>query len=207
MDEKAWDDRYAADELVWSAEPNRWVVETFAGKRASGAAYDIACGEGRNALWLADRGWDVTAVDFSERGLATARRLHAAHPRADQLRISWVHGDVREHPPAAGSCTAVVVAYLHLPADQRRKVVRAAADGLRAGGTLLVVGHDTGNLTGGFGGPQDPAVLFTATDVLADLQGMPGLEVRRAERVRRPVATEDGGRIALDALVEVLRTA
>lgn len=207
MDSKAWDDRYAAADLVWSAEPNRWVVETFADKPATGRAYDIATGEGRNALWLAERGWDVTAVDFSEQGLATARRLHAGHPHADRLRVTWVHGDVLHHPPAPRSCAAVVVAYLHLPPPERRQVVRGAANGLQVGGTLLVVGHDSSNLAEGVGGPQDPAVLFTAADVVGDLAGMDGLEVRRAERVQRPVAADDGERVAQDALVEVLRTA
>jgi hypothetical protein len=84
--------------------------------------------------------------------------------------------------------------------------VRGAAAGLAVGGTLLVVGHDTSNLTEGVGGPQDPAVLFTAADVVADLAELAGLEVRRAERAQRPVGTGPDQRTALDAVVEVVRT-
>ena len=71
-----------------------------------------------------------------------------------------------------------------------------------------MVAHDSANLTEGIGGPQDPAVLFTASDVLDDLAGLDGVSfsVERAERVRRPVATEDGGADALDVLVRVRRT-
>ena len=72
------------------------------------------------------------------------------------------------------------------------------------GGTLLVVGHDTTNLTGGHGGPQDPDVLFSPDDVAADLAGS-GLVVDRAERVHRTVDTADGERVAIDALVRAQR--
>ena len=60
MDAAGWDARYATTDLVWSAEPNRWVVETFEA-RPPGRGLDLGAGEGRNTLWLAERGWDVTA--------------------------------------------------------------------------------------------------------------------------------------------------
>jgi hypothetical protein len=68
---------------------------------------------------------------------------------------------------------------------------------------LLVIGHDTTNLTDGVGGPQDPTVLFTPEDIVADLG--PGFAVQKATRVRRPVATPDGDRTAIDALVVAIR--
>lgn len=94
----------------------------------------------------------------------------------------------------------MLVFYLQLPAAQRRTIVRAAADAVAPGGTLLLVAHDRSNLKHGHGGPQQPAVLYTGEDVVADLDGS-GLEIERAERVERPVQTPDGERIALDALV------
>jgi ubiquinone/menaquinone biosynthesis C-methylase UbiE len=89
MERERWDDRYRTDELIWRAEPNRFLVEEVVGL-APGRALDLACGEGRNALWLAERGWQVTAVDFSAVGLAKAQRL--ASERALDLR--WVEADV-----------------------------------------------------------------------------------------------------------------
>ena len=64
MDQSQWDELYAGTELVWTAEANRFVVEELAGLTA-GRALDLGTGEGRNAIWLAERGWQVTAVDFS----------------------------------------------------------------------------------------------------------------------------------------------
>ncbi len=185
------------DELIWRAEPNRFLVEEVA-RMKPGRALDLACGEGRNALWLAERGWQVTGVDFSPVGLAKARRL-AVVRRVD---VSWLRADVLEWNPPQTAFDLVIVMYLQLPADARRRVLSRAARALTPGGTLLVVGHDSTNLTEGTGGPQDPAVLFSPEDVANDL---PGLDIERAERVRRPVHTEHGDVDAIDALVRAVR--
>jgi SAM-dependent methyltransferase len=203
MDAAAWDARYAAADLIWSPDPNPRVVETF-GDRPPGSALDLGTGEGRHALWLAQRGWDVTAVDFSGEAIRKAQALQAAHAPQTLPRITWLQADLLTHVPAPRSSSAVLVMYIHLHDAARRAILRRAADALAVGGVLLVVGHDRTNLSRGVGGPRDPSVLFTADDVVVDLAGMAGLEVRRAERVRRPVG--DDGRVALDALVEVVRT-
>ncbi|MFF8770511.1 class I SAM-dependent methyltransferase [Kitasatospora sp. NPDC015120] len=199
MDSRAWDDRYAASELVWGTEPNRWVVRELAGL-APGRALDLAAGEGRNSMWLAGLGWEVTGLDFSTIALGRAERLTAALPDAVADRLTWRHGDARTFEAPPGGYDLVLVAYLQLPAEDRRAALRAAAGALAPGGTLLVVGHDSSNLTEGVGGPQDPSVLFTADDVLADLAGA-GLRTVRAERVRRPVGDAE----AIDALVRLER--
>jgi SAM-dependent methyltransferase len=197
VDATDWDDRYAATaELEWGAEPNRWVAAELAGL-PPGRACDLGAGEGRNALWLASRGWDVTAVDFSGAGLAKGRPL--AEERS--LPVTWVQADVRRYPVEARAYDAVILAYLHLYDAERRAVVRAAAEGLAPGGVLVVVGHDITNLTDGVGGPKEEAVLFSPEHVMADLRGLDGLVVERAERVRRPV----GDAQAIDVLVRVRR--
>ncbi|MGL5908624.1 MAG: class I SAM-dependent methyltransferase, partial [Phycicoccus sp.] len=89
MDAAAWDDRYAGSELLWTAEPNRFVVEQV-GPLPVGTAVDLACGEGRNAVWLAGQGWRTTGVDFSATGLAKSRAL-AERARVD---VRWVQHDV-----------------------------------------------------------------------------------------------------------------
>lgn len=203
MDAQAWDERYAAVDLVWSREPNQFVAAALGGL-PPGDAVDLACGEGRNALWLAARGWRVTAIDFSEVAVERGRRL------AEQagVRVSWRAEDVLTADLPA--CDLVVLAYLQLPEEERRRAVRRAWDSLRAGGTFFLVAHDSTNLTEGTGGPQDPAVLFTAADVLADIGDAGAVEVVRAERVARVVTAEDdhGGtaeRVAWDALVHLVR--
>jgi hypothetical protein len=111
-----------------------------------------------------------------------------------------------------------VLAYLQLPEPERRTAVRVAFGALAVGGTLVVVAHDSTNLTEGTGGPQDPAVLYTAEEVLGDLDGE-RFEVVRAERVARVVPASDGhgdqadghrgepDRTAYDCLVRLVRTA
>ena len=213
MDARAWDERYAASELVWSATPNQFVAAELADLRP-GRALDVACGEGRNALWLAARGWRVTAVDFSAVALDKGRALQARQDGGEELPIDWVHADVLTHDPGRGEYDLAVVAYLQLVEEERHATLRRTFDALAPGGTFLVVAHDSTNLTEGTGGPQDPAVLFTAEQVLGDLDGM-RFEVQRAERVARVVAAGDSAshgtpgeldRTAYDVLVRLVRT-
>ncbi len=203
MDAHAWDERYAGTELVWSAEPNLFVAREVA-ELAPGRALDLAAGEGRNAIWLAQRGWAVTAADFSQVALDKGQQL--AERLGGAADVRWVRADAtRWDEPAAYDL--VVVAYLQLPAEQRRAAVRAAYASLAPGGTLLLVAHDSTNLAEGTGGPQDPAVLMTADDVLGDLAGE-DLDVVRAERVARQVGDghgEEPARTAWDCLVRVVR--
>lgn len=207
MDAEAWDQRYAAAALVWSAEPNRFVAQECA-DLAPGRAVDLAAGEGRNAIWLAGRGWRVTAVDFSAVALEKGARLTEAATGSTAGQLDWVVGDATQWR-SPEPVDLVVVAYLQLPAEQRRAAVRNAVGSLRPGGTLVLVAHDSTNLTEGTGGPQDPAVLMTAEDVLADLAGLE-VDVVRAGRVPREVARGDdhGGEAsatAWDCLVRLTR--
>jgi SAM-dependent methyltransferase len=197
MDAAAWDERYAATELVWSAEPNQFVEQEL-GDLEPGRALDLACGEGRNARWLAQGGWQVTAMDFSSVAVDKGRELQDA--------IDWQVGDAltAELPR---HLDLVLIAYLQLVPEERTTVMRRAFESLARRGTLFVVAHDSTNLTEGTGGPQDARVLYTAEDVLADLAGF-DLRVVRAERVPRvvtPAEGETGTRTAWDALVRVVR--
>lgn len=199
VDAQAWDERYAASELVWSAEPNVFVAEELA-DLPPGRALDLAAGEGRNAIWLARRGWEVTAADFSQVALDKGRRL------AGDTELRWVRADATRWDERA-AYDLVVVAYLQLPEEERRAAVRAAFAALWPGGTLLLVAHDSTNLTEGTGGPQEADVLMTAEDVLGDLEGE-GFDVIRAERVARLVGDGSGGepaRTAWDCLVRLVR--
>ena len=199
MDSAAWDRRYAERELVWTSEPNRFLVAEVS-TLPPGRALDIACGEGRNAVWLAERGWQVTGVDFSEVGLEKAREL----AKSRDVQARWVAADLLDYTPEPRAFDLVLVFYLQVSAAHRRAIVRAVAEAVAPGGMFLLVAHDSSNLEHGHGGPRHPAVLYTADDVADDLEGS-GLEIERAETVRRPVDTPDGERVALDALVRARR--
>lgn len=200
MSSADWDRRYAGSDLLWTATPNRFLVAE-AGDLAPGRALDLATGEGRNAVWLAEQGWQVVGVDFSEAGLAKARRLAAAR----DVEAEWVAADLLEYRPEPRAFDLVLVFYLQLPESERPPILRAAADAVAAGGTLLALAHDSSNLEHGHGGPRNPDVLYTPDDVVRDLDGS-GLEIERADVVQRPVETPDGERIALDALVRARRS-
>lgn len=198
MEREDWNRRYEGTDLLWSANPNRMFVEEVEGLRP-GRALDLGCGEGRNAVWLAERGWEVTGVDFSDVGLAKGRKFAATRG----VEVDWVSADVRSYQPEGGSYDLVVVLFMHLPATERRGVHAAAARALAPGGMLIVLGHDLANLTEGYGGPPNAGILFTVDDVLADLDG---LTIERADRVERRVLTDGGERVALDALVRAVRS-
>ena len=204
MSAQAWDERYAAREFVWSAEPNRFVASELAdGPPHPGAtALDLACGEGRNAVWLAEQGWAATGVDFSEVGLEKGRTL----ARARGVEVDWRLADVREWRPHQ-RFDLVLVAYLHLPEEELAPALGAAADAVAEGGELLAVGHHVENLEHGHGGPPDPALLWDPARS-ADLLrrgSRDELAVTRAERVLRPVETDEGERTAIDALIRAHR--
>lgn len=197
MDSRGWDRLYGGSELIWTAEPNRFLATEVA-DLPPGRALDVACGEGRNAVWLAQRGWQVTGIDFSQVALDKAARL--AQER--DVSVQWVRADVTDHLPVSAAFDLVAILYLHLESMTTRDVLRRSAEALAPGGTLLVVGHDPTNVEAGHGGPQDPAILM-APDEIADALG--DLEIVRAERVRRPVASAGDDVYAIDALVRAVR--
>lgn len=205
MDAEHWNHRYDQTDLVWSAGPNVWVEQVTSGL-VPGAALDLGAGEGRNALWLAENGWHVTAVDFSAVAIDRARGLARERLGAAADRFRALCADLLSYQAVPQSSDLVMLIYLQLSPDQRRSVIASAASAVRAGGLLLVVAHDSENLAHGYGGPQDPSVLYTPADITADL-ATSGLSIDRAEQVVRVVTTDAGPRQALDALVVASRAA
>lgn len=200
MDAAAWDERYRGRELVWSAGPNRFVADRVAGLDPAGRrALDLACGEGRNAIWLAAQGWRVTAVDFSEVAIAKAAELASARRVDLDLRV----GDVTRWEPEPGAYGLVVLAYLHLPGAAMADVIARAAAAVGDGGVLVAVGHALANLTGGHGGPQDPDVLWTADAIARSVAATAPASWRIDESgdVDREVETPDGRATAIDTVV------
>jgi SAM-dependent methyltransferase len=190
--QRMWDERYAASKHVWSAAPNAEVERIVSGW-APGRAVDLGAGEGRHALWLAEQGWRVTAVDFSAVGLAKGE----AEAGRRGLSVDWVVADVRSwQPPDGAAYDLVLVAYLHLAED----VFARTARWLAPGGALVVVGHALRNLTEGVGGPPDPALLHTPEQLRS---AAAGLEVERCEELLRPT---DAG-TAIDAVLVARRPA
>lgn len=158
----------------------------------AGRALDVACGEGRNAIWLAERGWKVTALDYSSVAIEKARARSAELG----LDIDWQVADATTD--IAGEYDLILFIYLHLPREQTTASLGLAVSSLAPGGTLLIVGHDRRNIEEGYGGPQDPGILFGPDD-LSNMLG--SLRVERAETVIRNVAKDGVIHEALDVLV------
>jgi len=189
-----WDERHAARQPIESFEPDPTLVDEI-GSLRPGRALDLGAGDGRNAIWLAIQGWQVTAVDFSQVALDRGRALATA----SGVRVEWQLADLLEWSPGASRFDLVTLFFIHLPSDERRDVYARAAAAVAPGGTLLIVGHDRTNLVDGVGGPQDPTVLFTPGEVAADLAGF---RVDRADVARRRVLDGDG---PIDAIVRAVR--
>ncbi|MDA2980075.1 MAG: methyltransferase domain-containing protein [Actinomycetota bacterium] len=186
MDSAAWDDRYAASELVWSAGPNQF-LPPLVDVLAVGSALDLACGEGRNAIWLAQQGWDVTGVDFSAVGIEKARQL------AGDSTVNWIVGDATRFDADEGF-DLVMIFYLHLDHESFESAVVAAVKAVAEGGTLFGVGHAVRNATEGVGGPPYPEILWSIDEIGPMLHGLEIVEL--GERMR-PVEGSDNEAIDL----------
>lgn len=206
MDADFWNARYSAagEGSVWGGDANRYVVEVVAPLQP-GAALDFGCGEGRNALWLAEHGWQTTAIDFSSAGIDTGRRW--ADDR--RLPIDWRVADLGSDSTKRfdEQFSLVVWCYLHLLPAPRAHAFDLAADSVRPGGMLLWIGHDRTNISDGVGGPQDPMLLSTPDEVEQELVARGLSLVHRSEVARRPVGEGDEERVALDTLVLAERPA
>lgn len=193
-----WDDRYRASELVWSSTPNQFVVEYLSDVPA-GAMLDLAGGEGRNALWFSERGWQAEVADFSsvavERFLARAEQAGVAERCAGTVADATRLTDYAYEP-----FDLVVMAYLQIPASELAVAIAEAARVLGEAGLFFGVWHARENLDGGFGGPQDPRVLPTQEELRIAVDRA-GLSLKTLELRERFVETDAGTRTALDVVL------
>ena len=179
-----WDARYADASRPWLSAPSSTVLRAV-GDQEPGRALDLATGTGRHALWLQSLGWQVTAVDFSEVGVAQGR--------ARSQEVEWVVADITAWTPTS-TYDLVLVAYVQLGAAGLRRVGQWVAPH----GRLVAVGHALRNLTDGVHGPRDPARLHTEQGLR---EGAGDLVVERLEEVLRP----DEGGTAIDLLLSARR--
>lgn len=167
--EAFWDQRYRSSSAVWSGRPNPQLTAEAAGLQP-GEALDAGCGEGADAIWLADRGWLVTAVDIStialERGAAHARAASGDVAR----RITWQQADLLTWVPRPKAYDLVSAQFMQLPAERRAAVFDGLAAGVSVGGMLLIVGHSPTDLHTTAARPPLPELFFTAGEVAALLE-------------------------------------
>jgi SAM-dependent methyltransferase len=190
LDAADWDQKYLAADHLWSHGPNLFVADRLASAKP-GRGLDLASGEGRNAIWLAERGWEMTAVDFSPVALERGRsRSSSVDFRQADIR-SWEADDEYD---------LVLIAYAHLVAEDFYDLTDRAKGWLAPAGERFMSGNDRSNIEHGHGGPQVPEILW---DVAALREVLSDMEVVEAQVVRRPVDDT----YALDALIRARRLA
>ncbi|MGA8987531.1 class I SAM-dependent methyltransferase [Aeromicrobium sp.] len=152
-----WDGFYREQSAIWSGEPNAQLVAE-ATRLAPGSALDVGCGEGADAMWLAQHGWDVTAVDVSDVALERAR----AHSTSLGHDIAFHHLDVVTTPPAPHTYDLVSAQFFQLEDPPRSQAMRSLGAAVAPGGHLLVVGH----YPAGHAGANHPERLFTTDEIV-----------------------------------------
>jgi len=193
----SWDERYAADEYAYGTEPNDFLREN-AGLLPSGRVLCLADGEGRNSVWLAGQGYEVTAVDSSSVGLAKGRRL----AEAVGVVVDFVHADLADFDLGREVWNGVVSIFCHLPQPLRSRVHAGVVAGLESGGVLLLEGYRKEQLELKTGGPPVPGLMHARAELAVDFAD---LDIRRLENLERDVVegTLHRGRAAVVQLVAV----
>jgi SAM-dependent methyltransferase len=167
----------------------------------AGRALEAAAGEGADAIWLAEHGWRVTALDFSVVGLARAAGAATARGVGDSIR--WVHADLLDWTPDEPAYDLVTTHFLHLPLEPRGRAFATLAAAVAPGGRLLVVGHHPSDLELGVRLPADPGRFFTPEQLLADLGD--GWAAEFAAPVPRPGVHADGHALTIHDTVLLAR--
>jgi SAM-dependent methyltransferase len=172
-----WDARYDTPDYRFGTEPNGFLV-SVADRLPSGDALCLAEGEGRNAVYLAGLGYDVTAVDASKVGLAKAERLAAERG----VSIRTIVADLEDHRIEPDAWDVIVLTFAHLEPGLRKRVHRASVRALRPGGALVLEAYTPAQVELGTGGPPTPERLMTLNDLRAELSELRfeiGREVHR----------------------------
>lgn len=197
-----WDARYAESARIWSGNPNPRLVE-HAADLAPGDALDVGAGEGADAVWLASRGWKVTALDVSQVALDKVT-AHAEQAGVGD-RVTTLHHDLMSGSALPGAYDLVSAQFMHPPTERFAGLFQTLGETVRPGGALLVVGHHPDDVTTGVrSGHGHPELLFTPEQVVAVLPAEQW-EIRVAEAPTRETPGDDGPALVTDTVVLALR--
>jgi SAM-dependent methyltransferase len=201
-----WDERYRSSNRIWSGNPNPQLV-AHATELTPGSALDVGCGEGADAIWLATRGWRVTALDVSTVALerAAGHARDAGEDVAD--RITWLQADLLDWDPPVDQFDLVSAQFMQLPGVHRVPLHRQLAAAVRPGGSLLIVGHHPSDMHTSVRRPKNADLFFTAEDVAGGLEAGEW-DIVVAAAAERQAPDPDGQLVTVrDAVVHALRRA
>lgn len=193
MDQRdMWNQRYAEKGAMFGAGPNQFVADRLGGL-PPGRVLDLGAGQGRNAVWLAQQGHTVTAVDLSDVAVEQGRAAAAAAG----VSVEFIVADLAEWEPPTAEFDLVLLSYLQGPEAARKLIHEKAARALVPGGRVFLVAHHLDNLNDGVGGPSSPDVLFTESDLASDFSGF---EIETNEKIFREVDQDGATGMAIDVL-------
>ncbi|MCX7545622.1 SAM-dependent methyltransferase [Marinicella gelatinilytica] len=193
----SWDDRYNDEGYFYGVAPNDFLAAEYQAIPL-GRVLCLAEGEGRNAVFLAEQGYQVTAVDASKVGLEKAKKL----ARDRGVEITTVQADLAEYQIEASSWHGIVSIFCHLPPKLRQRVHRAVADGLVLGGALVLEAYTPAQLNNNTGGPPSAELMMDAAMLKADFKA---LDIVHLAELKRDVIEGRGHTGAAD-VVQLLAT-
>jgi SAM-dependent methyltransferase len=171
-----WNRRYAESEHLWIHDPDPSLVELTKDLKP-GRALDLGCGEGRNSVFLAEKGWSVTAVDISD--VALSRLSNAAKDRG--LDITVVCTDLNLFLGESGEFDLVVLANIHPSSNERYQLYKSLKKAVSQGGYIFIIGHHIDSL--GHVGPPDPDRLLTESEIEQSFSEFEILELKKVSDV------------------------
>ncbi|HEV8022988.1 MAG TPA: class I SAM-dependent methyltransferase [Candidatus Lustribacter sp.] len=199
-----WDERYRSSTSVWSGDPNPQLVTEVSGL-GPGYALDVGSGEGADAMWLAERGWRVLAVDISTVALERSAALAAKAAPGVPARIEWKQADILTWSPEPGAFDLVSAQFMQLPAEDRDPFFRRLAAAVAPHGTLLVVGHHPSDLETTARRPRGAGVLYPP-EAIASLLHAGQWEIVASEARPRSAVDPEGRTVTVhDTVVRALR--
>ena len=172
-----WDERYSAEDYAYGTEPNTFLTANFA-RLPMGRVLSLAEGEGRNAVFLAQQGYEVTGVDGSQVGLAKAKAL------ADSRGVAahWVHADLADYELGKNGWDGIVSIFCPLPPAIRQALYRKVLAALKPGGVFLLEAYTPAQIQHGTGGGKSLEMMQTAASLRAELPGLDFVHLVELER-------------------------
>ncbi len=205
LTQEFWDERYASRDQLWSGNPNQRLVEQVSDLEP-GTALDVGCGEGADAIWLAEQGWRVTGVDVSKVALARGAQQAASVGQEIADRIAWERADLLTWEPAARQFDLVSAHFIHMPKAERESLFRRLAAAVTAGGSLLIVGHHPSDVHTSIGRPHHLTDWMYTAEEVAELLGDDAWRIVVLAAPAREAKDPDGQTITIhDAVLRAVR--
>ncbi len=172
-----WDERYSAQHYIYGTTPNRFLEDNVK-FIPPGKVLSLAEGEGRNAVFLAKRGYFVTAVDASVVGLQKAKKL----AKNNNVNIEFIHADLDQYDIGKNKWDAIISIFCPLPSLLRQKVHKGIVAGLKKNGVLLLEAYTPDQLKHGTGGGTSADLMMTKESLSFEFGDFKFMHLQEVER-------------------------